>query len=146
VEMTDKIKFRIGETKDDLMKNIVQLLPQIETEWTKVTSEGKPYFTSQIGNVKFVIKQHEVDIIVIRETRDGKLEDKKTISATMANNKPVSSKLYTIISKRFDEEDDIKFYKEIHECISTLVGECEQPKETTEDDATKQTKFLRDFT
>ena len=105
-----KIKFSINETLDTVVTQITEKLPELKTKW-EIHDEGdKPYFSTHVNGVSIEVHEDKVKFNINREGYDS---DERVFQNNPKRKKPGKIRIYEMLCRRFDLQDDYKFYKRV---------------------------------
>ena len=122
----NKLRFILSDNLQLIQKEIVNYLSKIDTEWEE-TIEKNPVglesrvFSTQVGNIRFDVRNDGVTIVLIDDVDvDGKYELKRVIEDKLKNGKKIESALWKLLNNRFDIHDDHSFYTRIRNKLAEV--------------------------
>lgn len=123
-------KFILSENIKDIRSTIASLLPKLNTEWTEeIDEKNQKIYTTKLSNIKIKIEESKVSICYTKfNDPEGVFEVEKVISEELSNGKPVKSKLYSLLSERFQNRNDYEFYENVLKTMTEHVSMEEQMK------------------
>jgi hypothetical protein len=109
------LRFKLEETLEGIQEKIAQdMLRLIEMDWTQHVNENSRYFTTKLDDLKIEVKEDEVKFTRENiQTNEGLITETKDIRQEGGDGKRFKSLLHQKLCKRFDDDDNINFYKEV---------------------------------
>jgi hypothetical protein len=132
MEKVTKVRFALKDTLEGLHEEIVNVLPEIKTEWTQHFEDetNKPYFMCEVGRVG--VEVHETYAIFTLYYKDDQKQEKRKfqkIQKVGKIQKPLKLNIYGILMKRFGDEEEFSFYKRV---LRSMNGQLNKQKERHE--------------
>jgi hypothetical protein len=105
-----RIRFAINDTLEQVFQDIIEVLPQVKTEWLMNVEGKEPFFTTEVNGVELEIYERKV---VFKINKGGMKEEKRVYQKLSGSKKPMRINLYSSLVKRFADNEDYTFYKRI---------------------------------
>jgi len=118
--MGKRLKFCLSERLQTIQEKIArEILPYVDLEWDETESEDNNKnkireFSTQIDNIKMVVREDGITFTYVNHNDpDGDYTHTKNIEHKLANGDKVKSIVYKMLCDRFDNDNDVVFFRNI---------------------------------
>jgi len=118
--MGKRLKFCLSERLQTIQEKIArEILPYVDLEWDETESEDNNKnkireFSTQIDNIKMVVREDSITFTYVNHNDpDGDYTHTKNIEHKLANGDKVKSIVYKMLCDRFDNDNDVVFFRNI---------------------------------
>jgi hypothetical protein len=113
-EENQPLHFAINDTLDKVFAEIVELIPNIKADWTFVEDkENGDYYSANINGVDLQIYETKAIFTITRGGLNKETRTYQTFTRIGKSKKPNNIKLFQILNRRFQQNDDYVFYRRV---------------------------------
>jgi hypothetical protein len=140
-EVERKIRFALSETKEIVLEQIINVIPELKIEWKilKDEQDKKEFFRSNIGNIMIDVHEDYVDFHLKFKTIEEETRRYETFKKVGNNRIRKKISLYNRIVERIKQDDEVRFYKRI---LRSMNGHLNSQKERNEFTFTESTEDI----
>lgn len=144
----DSLRFKLSETLEDYQQKIAkEMMRLVEFEWKKTRDPktGRKMYVTEVDNLNIEVKEDEViftkkDI----QTNEGCLTETRNIEQVGGDGQKFKSVLFKQIDERFNNNDDILFYKEVLQTLVDNIQDDEDANALPSDEESNEPIYIRD--
>jgi hypothetical protein len=133
IEQPEQMRFSLSETKEGMISEIIQLLPELKINWIiKRDDRNKRYFCSTIGNVYVEIFETYAEFTLKYKTIKETTKRYQTFIKTPNGGKKAKKlNIYKRISERIDDDEEHVFYKRVLRSVNSQLNSQKEKNELT---------------